>query len=1054
MNNYRRVIRILLEHLRVTCASDLRTWQYSKMAPVDNSPASNMGGFELVCSLKSNDTIPVHKYKSTNTGLTVVIAEVGGPVVCGYFCLATEAFDDDGLPHTLEHLIFLGSEKYPYKGILDLLANRCLASGTNAWTDTDNTVYTMTTAGSEGFLSLMPIYLEHILYPVLQDSAFLTEVHHITGEGEDAGVIYCEMQGKENTAECLIHVEMLRALYPGHCGYKSATGGLLKNLRESTTNEKVKQFHKEFYRPENLTIVIVGQVKHTDVFKALHPLEEKILSKGPRGPFKKPWQSPVPPFTESVDLVVPYPCDDEDNGFVNVGWRGPSAVTEVYDLIGCSILLKYLTDTSVSPLEKEFVEISDPFATNVTFSLVENSVSIIYLMFESVPKDKIPLVKDRLMKVLKAIGEGETMLDMKRLDTVIHRHILETLSNLENDPHNAVAFMLIGDVLYGNSEQDLSQRLNQIEDLEKLSKEPMSYWINLLKKYMLDAPITVIKGVPSVEKHKELTEKEKDRVAKQIKLLGVDGLHKKDAEFRKAVEQNETPIPDGVLTSVPIPNTDSINFHQIKSYSTDLPEQHPRFDVSNLPFYTYLDHVNTNFVYMFIIMDTSSIPREYRAYIPLLLEAIMECPVKRDGKLIPYESVVSELEADTVATSTRKGFENTSRFSCGAYSHTANFMLQLEPAKYNKGIQWVKELLYETELTVERLKIIAAKIANEVPQVKRRGSKIVVDLMKGLLYNKDSNHYATNLLHQQKFLNKVMERLGNESTQKEVIAEIETVRKILTTPKNMVLYLAMNVDKQAMQVPDLNLQWNTLFSNFKNVEKGKLNTTPDWKLMNTPEEVPAKSCVTGLGCVDSAFFCQCTEGIKDFESPDLAPLLVGLQYLTQLESAMWRQIRGKGLVYSYDVFTRPNEGLSYLSFYRATNVVGAYKEAKSIIESHISKNKWERLLFESAKSSLIFEIIYREKTIGDLVTQSLLSYFKNVPHDYNRQLVQRISGVTIDDIARVTKKYLQDLLDPKLCKTTIVCHPSKAPEVAKGFKDLNHDLTVYHNLEESFLNES
>ena len=52
--------------------------------------------------------------------------------MCGF--AATEAYDDDGLPHTLEHLIFLGSEQYPYKGVLDLLANRCLASGTNAWT--------------------------------------------------------------------------------------------------------------------------------------------------------------------------------------------------------------------------------------------------------------------------------------------------------------------------------------------------------------------------------------------------------------------------------------------------------------------------------------------------------------------------------------------------------------------------------------------------------------------------------------------------------------------------------------------------------------------------------------------------------------------------------------------------------------------------------------------------------------------------------------------------------------------------------------------------------
>ena len=40
-----------------------------------------------------------------------------GPTVNGYFCLATEAQDDDGLPHTLEHLIFLGSHDYPYKGV-------------------------------------------------------------------------------------------------------------------------------------------------------------------------------------------------------------------------------------------------------------------------------------------------------------------------------------------------------------------------------------------------------------------------------------------------------------------------------------------------------------------------------------------------------------------------------------------------------------------------------------------------------------------------------------------------------------------------------------------------------------------------------------------------------------------------------------------------------------------------------------------------------------------------------------------------------------------------
>ena len=63
-----------------------------------------------------NDYIQVTKYVSAKTGVVVTIADVPGPVVDGYLVLATEAHDDDGLPHTLEHLVFMGSEDYPFKG--------------------------------------------------------------------------------------------------------------------------------------------------------------------------------------------------------------------------------------------------------------------------------------------------------------------------------------------------------------------------------------------------------------------------------------------------------------------------------------------------------------------------------------------------------------------------------------------------------------------------------------------------------------------------------------------------------------------------------------------------------------------------------------------------------------------------------------------------------------------------------------------------------------------------------------------------------------------------
>ena len=71
--------------------------------------------FELQYSGEVDEVVPVFKYRSKSSGLTIVVAQVPGPLVNGYFCLATEAHDDDGLPHTLEHLVFMGSDSYPYK---------------------------------------------------------------------------------------------------------------------------------------------------------------------------------------------------------------------------------------------------------------------------------------------------------------------------------------------------------------------------------------------------------------------------------------------------------------------------------------------------------------------------------------------------------------------------------------------------------------------------------------------------------------------------------------------------------------------------------------------------------------------------------------------------------------------------------------------------------------------------------------------------------------------------------------------------------------------------
>ncbi len=49
--------------------------------------AGSAHDFDLLCKLNLLDLIPVVKYKSSRTGLTVCIANVDGPLVNGYFVL-------------------------------------------------------------------------------------------------------------------------------------------------------------------------------------------------------------------------------------------------------------------------------------------------------------------------------------------------------------------------------------------------------------------------------------------------------------------------------------------------------------------------------------------------------------------------------------------------------------------------------------------------------------------------------------------------------------------------------------------------------------------------------------------------------------------------------------------------------------------------------------------------------------------------------------------------------------------------------------------------------
>ena len=492
-----------------------------------------------------------------------------------------------------------------------------------------------------------------------------------------------------------------------------------------------------------------------------------------------------------------------------------------------------------------------------------------------------------------------------------------------------------------------------------------------------------------------------------------------------------------MLCSVPIPDAASISFHPVTTYKTDSPEQLEHFDLKKMPVYFQFDQISSNFVYLTTVIDTSVIPQKLKPYIPLFLEMVLESPLLEGEKEIPYEEVVAKLSEDTVEHSFGLGVGGY-RFMPGAYSQSAILSIQAEPSKYETAVSWIRKILFQTKLTADRAKVLGTKMENSVSEMKRRGSQVVKIMMNSMMFQAESNHQAANMIRQQIFLKTLRKKL--DCSPNEVLRDLEEVRFYMTTPSNMMVHMA--TDLTVLKSPLA--AWSTFLPPHVPKKVSPPVVTSE-HLLALP---PPSHLLAGLGSCESAFLSRTAPSLTDPRSPCLAPVMLAIQYLTQLEGPMWRQIRGAGLAYGYSIMVSTNKGQIYFTLYKATNPVKAYEEGKRIVMSHVNgEEAWDPLQVEAAKSSLIFELIEKEKAIGEVVQESLLSSFKGTDREYNRQFLEQVNNVSLEDLKRVGPLYLAPLFS-EVARTAIVCNPSKVQEIKNDFSAHGAEFKVLESVDQ------
>ncbi|KAG0032753.1 hypothetical protein BGZ81_010152 [Podila clonocystis] len=348
---------------------------------------------------------PVAVYKHLATGMRLAFVDIAGPQATATIIVPTVVKDSRGLPHTLEHLVFCGSKNYPNRGYLDSLANRCLSTGTNAYTTEDHTGYTIATAGRDGMAEILPVFLDHVLHPTLRDDQYVTEVYHVDGEGKQQGVVFSEMASRENSEADLLDLGLRKLLYPQSQTYYYECGGLTPEIPKMT-NEDIKDYHQKFYHPSNMTIVVAGDSLQPErIFNTLiergilnttqdkggvNLIQEMDISKGRED---APIMSKETNFTSKT---IHFPSADEDVGSIGYGWLGPNTF-DVKTMVALDILFRFLHETSASPFSQEFVERRNPLASHVDFEVKGCMDTSLLLLFSGVPirsKGKISLTND------------------------------------------------------------------------------------------------------------------------------------------------------------------------------------------------------------------------------------------------------------------------------------------------------------------------------------------------------------------------------------------------------------------------------------------------------------------------------------------------------------------------------------------------------------------------------------------------------------------------------------------------------------------------------------
>ena len=929
----------------------------------------------------------------------------------------TQPMDSKGEAHILEHVALCGSEKFPVRDPFFSMIKRSLNTFMNAMTAADWTAYPYATQNENDYFNLLAVYLDASFFPNIHPLDFAQEGIRVELDSDDKpqfkGIVFNEMKGAMSGEIDQLYHAVAHHLFPTTT-YHYNSGGDPADIPDLTHTELV-EFHQSHYHPSNSVLMSFGNIPVAQTQAKIH---DDALIRFAAG--KKHVSRPEKRLSAPIIATDTYTADEAgpDQTHHVVAWLLPS-ITDPKQRLALRLLEGVLIEHAGSPL-RAYLD-SHPLgkAPSPLLGLDDSHYEMVfYTGLRGSNPEHADAVEQGIIDLLTEVASKP--IDDDTIETILHQIEIDQRHIGGDSMPYGLNLMLEGfsTAIHDGNPLDVWEVDEHLAWLREQVVD--AQWLpNLIKTHLLDNNHRVrVTLTPDSEKSARLAAAEQvrlDTIAMDLNAHDKDILHKQalDLAARQAAPDDLTLLPKVGLEDVP---TD-ISFKQGTQKQIQLSGQESTL-------FEYEAGTNGLYYYQIVVPLTDAIGASNTAALPV--NEVINHP------LLPiYLSLLSELGTDsldayelqakqaahssgvTARISQRTSIDDSQAIS--SYFVVATRALNRKP----EAIDLLKEVMEHSVFTEhDRIKeILQQRQAGWQSRLASAGHSYALQTASRAMSRQAQLEYVRSGLPA---LNALKDFLAHATTDDTLWDQLATGlmalhQRLIHLPKHAIIVCEPEQTQRLSQLivesweqsgaPDVDtpvtLSEDTLPSEF-----AKLTLDPslngEQESVKALESDPIVEDLAWL-VATNVYHNASAYSVPAADHPDTAALMVLAPYLRNgyLHSA----IRERGGAYGGGAGYDANACAFKFFSYRDPYCAETFAHFEASIEWLLNEPQTDEQLEEA-----ILGIISGMDKPGSPAGEAIKACFANLHHrgeDWQRKMRAAILAVTIEDLQRVAKQYLQ-----------------------------------------------